>query len=71
MKKEKKTTKKKYAKPLLRVVNISPGMQTLGIGCKMFVDSNFSPIPDIPPQAKIIHFHSRTQPSLWNSGSVP
>ena len=30
----------------------------LGIGCKMFVDSNFSPIPDIPPQAKIIHFHS-------------
>jgi benzoylformate decarboxylase len=30
----------------------------LGIGCKMFVDSNFSPVPDIPRQAKIIHFHS-------------
>ena len=41
MKKEKKTTKKKYAKPLLRVVNISPGMQTLGIGCKM-IDSGVS-----------------------------
>jgi hypothetical protein len=35
MKKEEKTIKKKYAKPLLRVVNIAPGMQTLGIGCKM------------------------------------
>ncbi|MCJ7525860.1 MAG: hypothetical protein MUP71_11680 [Candidatus Aminicenantes bacterium] len=34
-KKEEKTTKKKYAKPLLRVVNIAPGIQTLGIGCKL------------------------------------
>jgi hypothetical protein len=41
MKKEKKTAKKEYAKPLLRVVNIAPGMQTLGIGCKM-VDSGVS-----------------------------
>ena len=30
----------------------------LGIGCKMFVDSNFSPVPDIPRKAKIVHFHS-------------
>jgi hypothetical protein len=41
MKQEKKSAKKKYAKPLLRVVNISPGMQTLGIGCKM-IDSGVS-----------------------------
>ncbi len=34
-------TKRKYSKPLLRVVNIAPGMQTLGIGCKM-VDSGVS-----------------------------
>lgn len=27
--------RKKYEKPLLRVVSIAPGMQTLGIGCKM------------------------------------
>ncbi len=33
--------KKKYLKPLLRVVNIAPGTQTLGIGCKM-VDSGVS-----------------------------
>jgi benzoylformate decarboxylase len=30
----------------------------LGIGCKMFVDSSFSTVPDIPKTAKIIHFHS-------------
>ena len=30
----------------------------LGIGCKMFVDSSFSPTPKIPEGAKIIHFHS-------------
>ena len=30
----------------------------LGMGCKMFVDSNFSAVPDIPQEAKIIHFHS-------------
>jgi hypothetical protein len=34
-KKEERARKKKYAKPVLRVVNISPGTQTLGIGCKM------------------------------------
>lgn len=31
----KKTEKKPYQKPALRVVNIAPGVQTLGIGCKM------------------------------------
>jgi hypothetical protein len=40
-KKEEKATKKKYTKPLLRVVNIAPGMQTLGIGCKL-VNSGMS-----------------------------
>jgi hypothetical protein len=35
MKNVKKVTKKKYEKPLLRVVNIAPGMQTLGVGCKL------------------------------------
>lgn len=35
IRKEKKAAKKKYEKPALRVVNIAPGMQTLGIGCKM------------------------------------
>jgi len=35
MKKENKVKKKKYEKPLLRVVNIAPGMQTLGTGCKL------------------------------------
>lgn len=39
--KERKSERKKYAKPLLRVVNIAPGMQTLGIGCKM-IDSGVS-----------------------------
>jgi hypothetical protein len=34
-KKEKKAAKKKYEKPMLRVVNIAPGMQTLGTGCKL------------------------------------
>ena len=39
--KERKTERKKYTKPLLRVVNIAPGLQTLGIGCKM-IDSGVS-----------------------------
>lgn len=30
----------------------------LGIGCKMFVDTSFSQIPEIPRGAKIIHLHS-------------
>jgi hypothetical protein len=30
-----KAVKKKYEKPVLRIVNIAPGMQTLGIGCKL------------------------------------
>jgi benzoylformate decarboxylase len=30
----------------------------LGIGCKMFVDTTFSKIPEIPKGAKIIHLHS-------------
>jgi len=29
-----KAPKKRYEKPALRVVNIAPGIQTLGIGCK-------------------------------------
>ena len=33
--KQKKAAKKKYEKPALRVVNIAPGMQTLGVGCKL------------------------------------
>ncbi len=32
----------------------------LGIGCNMFVQTTFSPEPDIPREAKIIHFHSDT-----------
>ncbi len=32
---EKKVKKRKYEKPALRVVNIAPGMQTLGVGCKL------------------------------------
>ena len=35
MNKEKKAAKKKYEKPQLRIVNIAPGMQTLGTGCKL------------------------------------
>ncbi len=27
--------RKKYEKPMLRVVSIAPGTQTLGIGCKL------------------------------------
>jgi len=34
-KKKIKMLKKKYVKPVLRIVNIAPGMQTLGIGCKL------------------------------------
>ncbi|MFB3884915.1 MAG: thiamine pyrophosphate-binding protein [Thermodesulfobacteriota bacterium] len=30
----------------------------LGIGCKLFVEMNFPPVPEIPKGAKIIHFHS-------------
>lgn len=33
--------KQKYEKPRLRIVRIAPGVQTLGIGCKM-VDSGVS-----------------------------
>ena len=32
--KEHNKAKKTYHKPELRVVNIAPGVQTLGIGCK-------------------------------------
>ena len=35
LKVEKMKFKKKYEKPLLRIVNISNGIQTLGIGCKL------------------------------------
>jgi hypothetical protein len=35
MKNIKKGKKKKYEKPLLRIVNIAPGLQTLGTGCKL------------------------------------
>jgi|GEM_PF-5899460 len=35
LKVEKKNIKKTYEKPLLRIVNISGGIQTLGIGCKL------------------------------------
>ncbi len=31
---KKKIQKKEYEKPVLRIVNISQGMQTLGVGCK-------------------------------------
>jgi hypothetical protein len=34
-KEEEKATKKIYEKPVLRIVNIAPGMQTLGTGCKL------------------------------------
>ncbi len=37
MKKYTGVAKKKYEKPLLRTVNISSGVQTLGIGCKLAV----------------------------------
>jgi hypothetical protein len=33
-KREKKKAKKAYQKPLLRVVSIAAGVQTLGLGCK-------------------------------------
>jgi hypothetical protein len=33
--KKKKNVRKAYEKPLLRIVNISSGIQTLGIGCKL------------------------------------
>lgn len=32
---KKKNIKKAYEKPLLRIVNISSSIQTLGIGCKL------------------------------------
>jgi hypothetical protein len=35
MKIKKKVKKKNYEKPMLRIVNIAPGMQTLGVGCKL------------------------------------
>jgi hypothetical protein len=31
----KRKLRKEYEKPLLRIVNISSGIQTLGIGCKL------------------------------------
>ena len=34
-KKENKVLKKTYEKPALRIVNIAPGIQTLGLGCKL------------------------------------
>ena len=37
---EKKNTRKTYEKPLLRIVNISGGIQTLGIGCKIMGTNN-------------------------------
>jgi benzoylformate decarboxylase len=30
----------------------------LGIGCNMFVQTTFSPEPDMPREAKVVHFHS-------------
>lgn len=35
MSKTNKVKKKPYEKPQLRVVSIAPGVQTLGIGCKL------------------------------------
>lgn len=32
---KRKTARKEYEKPMLRVVNISSGIQTLGQGCKI------------------------------------
>jgi hypothetical protein len=32
---KKANRKKAYEKPLLRIVNISSGVQTLGLGCKL------------------------------------
>ena len=37
----KEPLKKKYEKPVLRALRIAPGVQTLGVGCKM-VDSGVS-----------------------------
>jgi hypothetical protein len=34
--------RKKYEKPMLRVVSIAPGMQTLGTGCKLVDGSGVS-----------------------------
>jgi len=45
MKKKKRETKKKYEKPSLRVISIAPGVQTLGIGCKL-IDG--TPAPGSP-----------------------
>jgi hypothetical protein len=53
MKKNIKKTviKKAYEKPLLRVVNISSGVQTLGIGCKL--DGSNTPNPLLPTSCGI------------------
>jgi hypothetical protein len=39
-----KTGRKKYEKPLLRVVNITDGIQALGVGCKL---SNIDGDPNV------------------------
>ncbi|GEM_PF-2419654 len=36
------SARKKYEKPMLRVVSIAPGMQTLGTGCKLADGSGVS-----------------------------
>jgi hypothetical protein len=43
-KEKKKNVKKTYQKPLLRVVSISAGVQTLGLGCKTFNGGGSLPI---------------------------
>jgi len=46
MKKEEKKGKarKAYERPRLRIVNISGGMQTLGIGCKTVTGGGSNPV---------------------------
>jgi hypothetical protein len=45
MKAGKRETKKKYDKPMLRVVSIAEGIQTLGIGCKTATSANPGAVP--------------------------
>jgi hypothetical protein len=40
---QKKTSKKAYEKPTLRVVNISGGIQTLANGCKFSFGTTMAP----------------------------
>lgn len=42
--KEKIRTKKTYQKPVLRIVSISAGVQTLGLGCKTATGGGSLPI---------------------------